>query len=166
MPTPQIYIEDYVLSFLKQKKTESTTTTPVKLALYGITDTPKTLDQLTDPTPKSIYIYGAAALEETRSIEEIGDEYFPAYQFLGYVNVRNNGGKTISKYNVFYEENTVMQDYLLYHYMSPYSAFHSPSESPLCLTNETNTQPSQENLKHPTIKIVKSRKSFKKGRQK
>jgi len=161
----QIYIEDYVLSFLKQKKTE-VTTSPIKLALYGIIDKPKTLDQITDPEKKSIYIYGAAALEETRSIEEIGDEYFPAYQFLGYVNVRNSGGEAVSKYNVFYEENTVMQDYLLYHYMSPYSAFHSNSESPLCLTNEPNALTSQENKTLPTIKIVKSRKSFKKGRQK
>ena len=156
----QIYIEDYALSFLKQKKTDATTS-PVKLALYGIVDKAKTLDQIDETEKKSIYIYGAAAIEENRSIEEIGDEYFPAYQFLGYVNVRNTGGKAVSKYNVFYEENTVMQDYLLYHYMSPYSAFHSNAESPLCLSNEMSA-PKVDS----TVKIVKSRKNFKKGRQK
>jgi hypothetical protein len=110
----QVYIEDYVVSFLKQKKAEAIEN-PVKLALFG-----------TKESPETRYIYGAAALEESRTITEIGNEYFPAYQFLGYVNVRNSDRETISQYNIFYDENIAMQDYLLYHYMSPNSTFRRP----------------------------------------
>ena len=107
---PEIYIEDYALSFLKQMKTEASEA-PVKLALFGTAEKPKTLDIISE-NEKSHYIYGAATLEENRTAKEIGEEHFPEYQFIGYVNVYNNG-EASSKYHIFYEENTAMQDYLL-----------------------------------------------------
>ena len=108
----QVYIEDYVVSFLKQKKTE-VVDSPIKLAIYGNKQKAKTLDNLTDDDEITHYIYGAATLEENRTVEEIGNEFFPEHKFLGYVNIHNNNRETISSYHIFYEENISMQDYLL-----------------------------------------------------
>lgn len=161
----QVYIEDYVVAFLKHKKTEATDT-PVKLALYGTIHKPKTLNHLDNDDETSHYIYGAAALEENRASEEIGDEYFPAYQLLGYVSIRNSGGEAVSKYHIFYDENTAMQDYLLYYYMRAYSAFRSPDgnqdiRSPFQTTPELSASELDNSLR-----IVKSKKSQKKGDRK
>ena len=128
----QVYIEDYVVSFLKQKKTEATEE-PVKLALFGTADQPES-----DITH---YIYGAAVLEDDRTIQEIGEEYFPNHQFLGYVNIRNNSGESISRYHIFYDENHEMQDYLLFHYMSPYSTYRRTSSPP---KEEINLKPQRK----------------------
>ena len=156
----QIYIEDYVVSFLKQKKTEATES-PIKLALYGTTCKPKTLYQIDDDSESAHYIYGAAVLSEDRTIEEIGDEYFKAFQFLGFVNVHNCGGESISKYQIFYDENTAMQDYLLFYYMSPFSNFRGPSDSPFCTMPEVHAAETDKSLK-----IVKIKKNLGKSGRK
>lgn len=168
----QVYIEDYVVSFLKQKKTEAKDI-PTKLALFGTVTQPKTLFNKDNNKGSGIarYIYGAAVLEDGRPVEDIGDEYFKAYQFLGYVNVHNSGGENTSQYHVFYDENIAMQEYLLYHYMSPYSAFRRHNtligeefQSPFCIIPETKPN-TEKSISEPdkSLKIVKSKKSQKKS---
>ncbi len=102
----QVFIEDYVVSFLKQKKMEATET-PVKLALYGHIEKEEDTEQF--------FVYGAACEESGRTVEEIGQEFFAAHSFIGFVNVYNNEKENISKYSIFFDNNEAMQDYLLFY---------------------------------------------------
>ncbi|MCL2051218.1 MAG: hypothetical protein FWG91_05775 [Lachnospiraceae bacterium] len=153
----QIYIEDYVVSFLKQKKSEAYDA-PIKLALYGTAKKPETLYHTDNGGAElSYYIYGASVLYENRTVEEVGNEYFPAYQFIGYVNVHNNGGESISKYHIFYDDNNAMKDYLLYYHMSPFSTFRY-LDNPLGITKELSAL-----MLDNTVAVVKSKKNQKKA---
>ncbi|MCL2254101.1 MAG: hypothetical protein FWC09_06610 [Lachnospiraceae bacterium] len=163
----QIYIEDYVVSFLKQKKTEAIDSS-IRLALFGTAVKPKTLFRSGNETGTDSvhYIYGAAVIDEERTIEDIGDEYFSAYQFLGFVNVSNKDNKSLSQYHIFYDENTAMQDYLIYYYMSPFSAFHhSGRQSPFCEPSEPITT-CEGALPDKSLKVVKLKESLKKSKRK
>ncbi len=102
----QVFIEDYVVSFLKQKKKE-VTKKPVKLALYGFTEK--------ENENERFFIYGAACEEAGRTVEEIGREFFAAYNFIGFVNVYNNDKENVSAYSIFFDNNEAMQDYLLFY---------------------------------------------------
>lgn len=111
----QVYIEDYVVSFLKQKKLNAGNA-PIKIALYGYVEK--------EDDKEDHVIYGAACEEEGRTAEEIGSEFFPSYYFVGYVNVHNSEAQNEetqgaltwkSEYHIFFDENIAMQDYLLFY---------------------------------------------------
>lgn len=111
----QVYIEDYVVSFLKQKKL-NVGNAPIKIALYGYIEK--------EDDKEDYVIYGAACEEEERTAEEIGSEFFPSYYFVGYVNVHNSEIQNEapqralswkSEYHIFFDENNAMQDYLLFY---------------------------------------------------
>ncbi len=101
----QIFIEDYVITFLKKIKTEANQ--PIRLSLFGHTE------KIGDD--KHIFVYGAACKEEGRTAEETGREYFAGHSFLGFVHVNNSENKGPSKYSIFFEANEAMQDYMLFY---------------------------------------------------
>lgn len=101
----RVFVEDYVVAFLKQKKTEAAEA-PIRLALYGYSEK--------NDNDVQFFIYGAACEEENRSAEEIGREFFDDYNFLGFVNIYNNAPENLSNYNIFFEKNEAMQDYLIF----------------------------------------------------
>lgn len=101
----QIFIEDYVITFLKKIKSE--VNQPIRLSIFGHTE------KIGDD--KHIFVYGAACKEEGRTAEETGREYFAGHSFLGFVHVNNSDNKSPSKYNIFFEANEAMQDYMLFY---------------------------------------------------
>jgi hypothetical protein len=101
----RVFIEDYVVAFLKQKKVEAVGE-PIRIALFGYAE--KSDDDM------QFFIYGATCEEDDRTAEEVGREFFDGYNFLGFVNVFNNNEGRLSAYHIFFENNEAMQDYLLF----------------------------------------------------
>ncbi len=101
----RIFIEDYVITFLKKIKSEASQ--PVRLSIFGHTEK--------IGEDKHIFIYGAACKEEGRTAEETGREFFAGHSFLGFVHINNSESKTPTKYSSFFEANEAMQDYMLFY---------------------------------------------------
>ncbi|HKM34642.1 MAG TPA: LysM peptidoglycan-binding domain-containing protein [Lachnospiraceae bacterium] len=125
--THKIFVEDYVVSYIKQlyKAYEEKT---VGLALYG---------KYCEEADLSYYfLYGAAVVEglenrgpylsqvEKEEIEDIGKRYFEEYQFLAWCNIKGEPvesffvqmqgkGIEINGYACFYEKNESMLNYML-----------------------------------------------------
>lgn len=122
----QVFIEDYVVSFLKQKKAEAIDE-PVKLALYGYAEKENGAERF--------IVYGAACEDAGRSVEEIGEEFFPGYSLIGFVSVYNSEKENVSKYNIFFDDNEAMQDYLLFYNAGSGTSYTEPLSSPFQKTN-------------------------------
>ena len=125
--THKIFVEDYVVSYIKQlyKSYEEKT---IGLALFG---------KYCEEADISYYfLYGAAVVEglehrgpylsqvEREEIEDIGKRYFEEYQFLAWCNVKGEPvdsfyiqvqgkGIEINGYACFYEKNESMLNYML-----------------------------------------------------
>lgn len=101
----EIYIEDYVLFYLKEMK-QRALDKPVFLALFGhIAKRENTA---------LIYVYGAARInrEKAETEEDVREKFFQDYDLIGQVKVNGNG-KPNTNYHIFYEANESMQDFLL-----------------------------------------------------
>lgn len=125
--THKIFVEDYVVSYIKQlyKAYEEKT---IGLALYG--------KYCEEAGINYYFLYGAAVVEglenrgpylsqvEKEEIEDIGKRYFEEYQFLAWCNIKGEPaesfyvlvqgkGVEINGYACFYEKNESMLNYML-----------------------------------------------------
>lgn len=123
----KIFVEDYVVSYIKQlyKAYEEKT---VGLALYG--------KYCEEADLNYYFLYGAAVVEglenrgpylsqvEKEEIEDIGKRFFEEYQFLAWCNIKGEPvesffvqvqgkGIEINGYACFYEKNESMLNYML-----------------------------------------------------
>lgn len=125
----QIFIEDYVVSFLKHKKSEAVNK-PIRLGLFG------QKEEIGED--KRYYIYGAACKEEGRTIEETGRDFFAGHSFLGFVNVHSSDNHFLSKYKIFFTDNEAMQEYLL-NYAKENHIFDNTAMNPVERESENTT---------------------------
>lgn len=123
----KIYVEDYVISYLKQWNRVASNK-DIAIALYGIRKEENQVSYL--------FLYGACKLDflqrETRhfsqaqqqEVDKLRNRYFPEYSFLGYrilngemiegFHVGNQGSyRYIEGYAQFYEKNDSMLAYML-----------------------------------------------------
>lgn len=111
----RIFLEDYVISYMKQHKSDTT----VKTALYGYT-------KKEDNTTK-FFVFGAACIYDepyAAEWERVRRVYFPEYQYIGYGELgtelpdgfyveTENGTSYIEGYYCFYEDNDSMLGYMV-----------------------------------------------------
>lgn len=111
----RIFLEDYVLSYMKQHKSEAT----VKVALFGH------IKKEGDNT--KFFIYGAAGILEENyeeGCERIRRIYFSDYRYMGYGELANElpdgfyieterGTSYIEGYYCFYDDNDAMLNYMV-----------------------------------------------------
>lgn len=115
----KIYIEDYVVSYLKSIKAQ-TGILPVRLTLFGHT--------VQKEEKKLFFIYGAADMSQEhacgRNERDIHHTFFEKYDMIGYVNIYPNSQKEndyIEGYEKFFESNEAMQNYMIYRDKQNYS---------------------------------------------
>lgn len=106
----QVYIEDYVYTYLHRLKKERIRL-PIRVALYG---------HAFSRDDKQFYlIYGASnvveEMENGRSQESIQEMFFQEYSLIGFVNIydKKEPPQTGEGCYVFYESNEAMQNYLV-----------------------------------------------------
>lgn len=126
----QVFIEDYVISFLKQMQKKAAEES-IRLALFGY--------QEKNEEGIRFSVYGASC-EAERTVEEINQEFFAGYSFIGFVTIyrgekesfnensvcieqKNVAGQDIPEekerpyqYHIFFDQNEAMQDYLLFYH--------------------------------------------------
>lgn len=125
--THKIFVEDYVVSYIKQLNRECGGK-PIGLALYG--------KYVEEDDCKYYFLYGAARVEgiehrgpylsqaEQEEIEDIGKRYFDEYQFLAWCSLRGEPvegffvraqgkGMQVDGYACFYEKNESMLNFML-----------------------------------------------------
>lgn len=102
----KIYIEDYVVSYLTDKKAEAIEA-PVKAALYGRVEKEQDVERY--------IVYGAVCVKAEETQEELKELFFGRYELIGYVNIYGVGQDNHNVgYHIFFDDNEAMQDYLLY----------------------------------------------------
>lgn len=108
----RIYVEDYVYSYLNGLR-EKGEVFPVRAALFG--------HVVHKDAMRCYLIYGACCVVEElaqgKTEKQIGEEFFPEYELIGYVNINKNSQFLTNKrkgYFVFYEANEPMQRYLAF----------------------------------------------------
>lgn len=169
----KIFIEDYVLSYIKQSVKQNRE----KLNTYGLKEQKMALyGEMQEENEVTYYFLYAAALltgtseqenylsqEERDEIEELRLRFFPDYQFRAFCTLREDlpdgffirdglKGRFVGGYACFYEKNDSMLSYMLY-----------KKESAKPAKEEVKTEESQEEvLKRAAIKQravpVKNRK--------
>ncbi len=125
--THKIFVEDYVVSYIKQLNRECGGK-PIGMALYG--------KYVEEDDCKYYFLYGAARVEgiehrgpylsqaEQEEIEDIGKRYFDEYQFLAWCSLRGEPvegffvrvqgkGMQVDGYACFYEKNECMLNFML-----------------------------------------------------
>lgn len=139
----KIYVEDYVVSFLKQLNPLARDKT-MAAALYGKRDT--------EDDKSYLFVYGAGKLDfiqkETRhlsqaqkqEIERIRRQYFPDFEFLGY---RILDGEMVDGFHICEQE--------ICRYIKGYAQFYEKNEAMLSYMLETR----QEDAAPETVDSVK-----------
>lgn len=123
----KVYVEDYVISYIKQMN-QLAENKRVVIALYGIRRDENDISY--------VFFYGACRITsiqkeirhlsqaQNQEIEKLRKRYFPGYQFLGYRLLNGemvegfhiceqNACRYISGYACFYEKNDAMLAYML-----------------------------------------------------